>query len=146
MEIRKLQHQEIKKVLELIDQFDRQKSPWPSDNLIDEIFNQINVSGGCIVGAFIKDELVGTCTINMCANLSWSGRPYAIIENVIVSKNHRNKGIGKSILKFSRKYAEVFGCYKVALMTGSRKQSTLNFYEAAGLTGNKTGFQARFNA
>ncbi|WP_425348429.1 hypothetical protein [Vreelandella neptunia] len=43
--------------------------------------------------------MVGTCTVNMCANLNWSGRTYVIIENVIVSKAHRKQSIGKAILK-----------------------------------------------
>ena len=146
MEIRKVQRQEIDQVLNLFDQFDRPKSQWPSENEFNKIFNSLQDSGGCVVGAFKESELIGTCTINMCPNFSWSGRPYAIIENVIVSKQDRNRGIGKSILTFARKYAEDYGCYKVALMTGSKKESTLRFYESAGFVGNKTGFQARFNA
>ena len=34
-------------------------------------------------------------------------------------------------------------CYKVMLMTGSKKSSTLAFYEAAGFEQSKTGFQVR---
>ena len=35
-------------------------------------------------------------------------------------------------------------CYKVMLMTGSKQESTLRFYEGAGLVrGEKTGFVAR---
>src|SRR5262249_29314096 len=34
-------------------------------------------------------------------------------------------------------------CYKVMLMTGSKKPSTLAFYASAGFEQNKTGFQVR---
>jgi hypothetical protein len=35
------------------------------------------------------------------------------------------------------------GCYKVMLMTGSKKPETLAFYEAVGFQQTKTGFQIR---
>ena len=35
------------------------------------------------------------------------------------------------------------GCYKVMLMTGSQRDSTLGFYRAAGFEQSKTGFQIR---
>ncbi len=98
------------------------------------------------MGAFLDGKIIGTCTVNLCANLSWSGRPYAIIENVIVAPDHRGKGIGTAILHFAQNFAQESGCYKVALMTGSRKPETLKFYEGAGFSGNKTGFQKRFSA
>jgi GNAT superfamily N-acetyltransferase len=77
---------------------------------------------------------------------SWTGRPYAIIENVIVSRVQRNKGIGKALLNRAANLAESKNCYKVALMTGSKELSTLKFYESAGFKGDKQGFQRRFNA
>ncbi len=146
MNIRKVVLEEIEDVLTLIDEYDRAKSPWPDEHEIASIYSSLIESGGCVIGAFENNKLVGTCTVNICPNFSWSGRPYAIIENVIVSEKFRNKGIGKAILVYSKEMAEKIGCYKVALMTGSKHESTLRFYEAAGFTANKVGFQSRFNA
>lgn len=146
MEIRKVNFEEVEGVLELIDEYDRPKAEWPSNEQIASIYSSICENGGCIVGAYIDNCIVGTCTLNLCANLSWSGRPYAIIENVIVSKGYRNQGVGKALLCFAKNTAQELGCYKVALMTGSKQQSTLQFYESAGFVGNKIGYQTRFNA
>lgn len=146
MEIRKIALDEVKGVLALIDEYDRPRSPWPNDQEISLIYASLTDSGGCVVGAFVNGKLVGTSTLNICPNLSWSGRPYAIIENVIVSKQHRNCGIGKALLGYSKNLAEKAGCYKIALMTGSKKKATHKFYESAGFTGNKIGYQSRFNA
>ncbi len=146
MQIRKLTLGELDGVLDLIDQYDRPVSPRPSRLAVEEIFDKIQQAGGAVVGAFQDSKLVGTCTVNLCANLSWSGRPYAIIENVIVAPGQRGKGIGTAVLTFAQDYARDCGCYKVALMTGSKKPETLGFYERAGFTGNKTGFQKRFGA
>ena len=146
MQIRKVTLSEIDGVLALIDLFDRPVAPRPSSARLAEIFGEIERTGGAVVGAFVENKPIGTCTVNLCANLSWSGRPYAIIENVIVAPEHRGKGVGTAVLNFAQNFAQESGCYKVALMTGSKKPETLKFYEDAGFSGNKTGFQRRFNA
>jgi len=89
--------------------------------------------------AFDGERLVGTCTLNVCPNLSWSGRPYAIIENVIVTEKMRSKGIDKIFLKEAQNEAKKIDCYKVALMAGSKRVETHKFYESAGFVDNKTG-------
>lgn len=146
MEIREAQLSQLPSVLTLYDEYDRTKSDWPSVTQRENIFNALQQSGGCILIALERESIVGTCTLNICPNFSWSGRPYAIIENVIVTKSFRNKGIGKALLSHASKIAENKGCYKVALMTGSKDPGTLKFYEAAGFSGSKQGFQRRFNA
>jgi len=146
IEIRRVKPEEGAQVLRLIDQFNRPKAPHPSEEEQRRIFNEIESSGGCVLGAFEGNRLVGTCTINMCSNLSWSGRPYAIIENVIVDSSFRGQGIGKCLLKEAQEFASGSGCYKIALMTGSKRDETLKFYESAGFIGNKVGFQRRFDA
>ena len=146
MEIRQVAFSELVGVLQLIDQFDRPVSPRPSYAALEEIFRKIHEAGGAVVGAFVDGMIIGTCTINLCANLSWSGRPYAIIENVIVAADYRGRGVGTAVLHYAQNFAQASGCYKVALMTGSKKSETLKFYEAAGFTGNKVGFQKRFGS
>ncbi|MBT2773644.1 GNAT family N-acetyltransferase [Halomonas sp. ISL-60] len=146
MEIRQVEQKEIEGVLDLIDEYDRPRSPRPSDEEVRSIYNAILESGGCVFGAFSTGDMVGTCTVNVCANLSWSGRPYAIIENVIVSRSHRNQGIGKAILEYATDFAQQAGCYKAALMTGSKEPATHRLYESAGFSASKQGYQIRFNA
>ncbi|MBT2788248.1 GNAT family N-acetyltransferase [Halomonas sp. SpR1] len=146
MEIRQVEQKEIEGVLNLIDEYDRPRSPRPSYDDMRTIHKAILETGGCVVGAFSTGSMVGTCTINICANLSWSGRPYAIIENVIVSKSHRNQGIGKAILEYATDFAQQAGCYKAALMTGSKEPATHRLYESAGFSASKQGYQIRFNA
>lgn len=146
MQIREVTKGELNGVLDLIDQFNRPISPRPSSDLLQEILEGIQLTGGTVAGAFEQEEIVGTCTVNLCANLSWSGRPYAIIENVIVDSNYRRQGFGNALLTFARNFAENSGFYKIALMTGSKRPETMRFYENAGFVGNKTGFQARFSS
>ena len=142
--VRDVDASEVNQVLKLIDQYDRPKSPPPTPEQQRTIIQNIRNSGGRVIGAFIDNLLVGTCTLNICANLSWSGRPYGIIENVIIDYDFRGQGIGKQVLQFAVEKAEALNCYKVALMTGSNREEVLNFYASAGFSADKVGFQIRF--
>lgn len=99
--------------------------------------------GSAILIGLVGAEMVTSCTIVVIPNLTRGGTPYALIENVVTSANHRNRGWGKAILKAAVDHAWTEGCYKAMLMTGSKKPSTLVFYEAAGFEQTKTGFQVR---
>jgi GNAT superfamily N-acetyltransferase len=81
----------------------------------------------------------------VCPNFSRSGRPFALIENVVTDREYRKRGYGRQVVERAIEIARKAGCYRVTLMTGSRKEETLRFYEAAGLRPNtKTAFEMRF--
>jgi Acetyltransferase (GNAT) family. len=74
-------------------------------------------------------------------NLTHGQRPYALIENVITDEAHRNRGIATACLNAAREIALQHRCYKIMLMTGSKKDSTLRFYRKAGYNSeDKTAF------
>ena len=90
-----------------------------------------------------NDMLVTSCVLVIVPNLSRGGRPYGLIENVVTHKAFRNRGFGKHILDTACDHAWAHGCYKVMLMTGSQRPSTLRVYENAGFAQTKTGYQKR---
>ncbi len=99
------------------------------------------------LGAYWNGSLVATCTLVVVQNLTRGGRPYGLIENVVTHPDYRRRGLGTAVLKHALQTAWERGCYKVMLMTGSRNESTLQFYEKAGFErGVKTGFVARPDA
>ncbi|WP_443751304.1 GNAT family N-acetyltransferase [Asticcacaulis solisilvae] len=99
--------------------------------------------GSNIIVGHVDDAMVATCTLIVIPNLTRGGMPYALIENVVTDAGHRNKGHGKAVLKHAAEAAWAAGCYKVMLMTGSKRPETLNFYLGAGFEQSKTGFQMR---
>ena len=58
--------------------------------------------------------------------------PYALVENVVTRRDYRGQGCGSAVLEAAKNLAAECGCYKIMLMTGSKKESTLRFYERAG--------------
>lgn len=74
-------------------------------------------------------------------NLTRGLRPYGLIENVVTHKDYRKKGYGRRVLHRAIEIAKEKNCYKIMLMTSSKSEDILRFYEKADFTkGVKTGF------
>lgn len=85
--------------------------------------------------------MVSSCVCVIIPNLTRNIRPYAFIENVVTHGDYRGKGYATECLDFAKKIAEKENCYKMMLLTGSKKESTLNFYTNAGYnSSDKTAF------
>jgi GNAT superfamily N-acetyltransferase len=100
-------------------------------------------AGSGIFIGHVDGVLTSSCTLVVIPNLTRSGQPYGLIENVVTHSTYRGRGSGKQILQAAVEAAWKADCYKVMLMTGSKRPSTLAFYAAAGFEQNKTGFQVR---
>jgi len=94
-----------------------------------------------IVVGITDNRIISTCVLMIIPNLTHNQRPYALIENVITHPAYRNQGHATQILEYVKSLAVDNGCYKIMLMTGSKKDTTLNFYEHAGYNrSDKTAF------
>lgn len=94
-----------------------------------------------IVVAEEDGRIVSSCVCVIIPNLTHGQQPYAFIENVITDEEYRNRGLATACLDYARDIAVRENCYKMMLLTGSREESTLRFYERAGYDQNdKTAF------
>ncbi|MDF2472988.1 MAG: family acetyltransferase [Anaerocolumna sp.] len=86
-------------------------------------------------------KIVSSCVCVIIPNLTHNQQPYAFVENVITDAAYRNRGLATQCLNYAKELALNENCYKLMLLTGSKKESTLNFYEQAGYNRNdKTAF------
>ena len=89
----------------------------------------------------VDDKIVSSCVCVIIPNLTRNVRPYAFIENVVTHEDYRGKGYAGECLEYARQIAEKENCYKMMLLTGSKKQETLRFYEKNGYnSSDKTAF------
>lgn len=94
-----------------------------------------------IIVAEEEGRIVSSCVCVIIPNLTRSQRPYAFVENVITDEAYRRKGLARACLDYAKGLAEKENCYKMMLLTGSRGEGTLRFYERAGYNRNdKTAF------
>jgi|SRR5215217_6941893 len=97
-----------------------------------------------VIVAQAAELLVSSCTLAIVPNLSRGGRSYGVIENVVTHADHRRLGFGRQVLAHALDVAWQADCYKVLLATGSKRETTLRFYEGAGFhRGGKTYFEVR---
>ncbi|MDY0093555.1 MAG: GNAT family N-acetyltransferase [Candidatus Vecturithrix sp.] len=96
--------------------------------------------------ALDNNRIVSTCNIAIILNLTRNGRPYGIIENVITDRTYQRKGIGKQVIQNAIDYAKKQNCYKILLLSSTKRIDAHNFYESIGFNGDsKRGFEIRFS-
>lgn len=139
--IREITQQDLNGLLTLYMQL--HDNPMPENtpelqNLWQQILNDKNHH---IIIAEEDDKIVSSCVCVIIPNLTHNQQPYAFVENVITDEHYRKKGLATACLNYAKEIAKRENCYKLMLLTGSKKESTLNFYEQAGYNRNdKTAF------
>ncbi|MDV4153651.1 N-acetyltransferase family protein [Rhizobium brockwellii] len=121
----------------------------PTDPVLDEAlaeerFSDILAQPGMTVFiGYAGDVAAATVTSVVVPNLTRSGAPYGLIENVVTHADHRKRGYAGAVIRHAIADAWNAGCYKVMLLTGSKNPATLRFYENCGFVQDKTGYQIR---
>ncbi len=141
LNIREANISDLNNLLLLYTQLHDNPVPQKSEKLNDLWQSILQDNNHHIIVGCIDDRIISSCVIIIVPNLTHSQRPYALIENVITDNYFRNKGYATSVLNFARDIAIKENCYKIMLLTGSKNESTLNFYKKAGYNLNdKTAF------
>ncbi len=139
--IREITEQDLNGLLTLYMQL--HDNPLPENTpelqiLWKQILNDANHH---IIIAEEDGKIVSSCVCVIIPNLTHNQRPYAFVENVITDEAYRKRGLATACLNYAKAIAQKENCYKLMLLTGSKKESTLNFYEQAGYNKNdKTAF------
>ena len=141
--VRPAKHADLPRLLDLYVHLNPDDERCAPEDAVAALDHLLVYKGTVVLVGVIGDALVTTCTLVVIPNLTHGGKPYALIKNVVTQANHRGMGFGRTVLGAAVERAWEAGCYKVMLMTGSKKPSTLAFYEAAGFEQSKTGFQVR---
>ena len=112
---------------------DSQKSKNTGNNIMNDANHHLIVCE-------VDGKIVASCVCVIIPNLTRNVRSYAFVENVVAHGEYRKK-YATACLNFAKKIAEENHCYKIMLLTGSKEESTLNFYRNAGYSSSdKTAF------
>lgn len=145
MEIRFAENNDLDKLLDLYKELNPDDQPLNS-KIAKDIWDKSLTSDYIKYIVGIDDNsIVASCNIVIILNLTRSGRPYGVIENVITNSKYRRKGIGREVIDYAIQYAQRNNCYKVVLLSSSKRVEAHRFYESIGFDGNsKKGFEIRF--
>lgn len=139
--VREIRESELNDLLELYLNLHEDSVPQMSENLQntwDSIVSDINHH---IIVNEVDGKIVSSCVCVIIPNLTRGVRPYAFVENVVTHADYRGHGYASQCLNYAKNIAQANNCYKMMLLTGSKQESTLKFYEAAGYnSSDKTAF------
>ena len=125
MKIRQLQHSDIKQVINIwTSSFSRNfNNTLNPDYLNDPSSTTMVVCEG--------NTIIGVASIHVIYKLS---RTLGLIEDVAVNKDHRGKGIGKSLVEKLIEIGKQKNCDKIVLNTSEKNSK---FYEKIGFEKNE---------
>ena len=86
----------------------------------------------------------GSAALIIVPNLSHQGRPYAIVENVVIDASQRGAGYGELLMRYVVGEAREAGCYKLSLTSHKQRRDAHRFYERLGFRATHEGFRVEF--
>lgn len=139
--IREVTSEDLNELLELYLFLHEEGLPEDNEHLRNTWSQIINDPNHHIIVNVIDGKIVSSCVCVIIPNLTRGIRPYAFVENVVTHADCRGKGYATECLNYAKQIAIDNNCYKMMLLTGSKRESTLKFYENAGYNKNdKTAF------
>lgn len=139
--IREITPSDLDGLLKLYTQLHENEIPDKTDDVLMLWNRIISDKDHHIIVAEEDGKIVSSCVCVIVPNLTHNQRPYALVENVVTDENYRSRGLATACLDYAKSIAQKENCYKIMLMTGSKKESTLNFYRHAGYnSSDKTAF------
>lgn len=139
--IREVREDDYRQLMELYCQLHEKSVPEYKDDTEALWSRLVNDPDYHLIVAEEDGKIVSTCTCIVVPNMTHGPRPYAFVENVVTDSKYRGRGLATACLDKARGIAVANNCYRLILMTGSKLDSTLDFYRRAGYNDNdKTAF------
>lgn len=139
--VREIKENELFDLLELYLNLHESSVPKMTEHLKSVWDTIINDNNHHIIVNEQDGKIVSSCVCVIIPNLTRNVRPYAFVENVVTHSDYRGKGYATDCLNYAKEIAKKSECYKMMLLTGSKENSTLNFYTKAGYNStDKTAF------
>lgn len=94
-----------------------------------EILNNNNV--GEILVLSIDDRVIGMVSLLYSISTALGGK-VAILEDLIIKKEYRNKGFGKQLLNEAIKFSKLKNLLRITLLTDFDNEIAIKFYNSFG--------------
>ena len=141
MKIRTLLRSDMKRLSDLYRQF------WDEQSDVQKMEKQFDIiqreNSHLLLGAEEEGILIGSVMGVICKELYGECRPFLVIENMIVEKGGRRKGIGRALLSELEKMARDRGCTQMILVTEIERRDACQFYESFGFQKNNKGYKKK---
>ena len=139
MIIREAKKQDVNKIADLLAELFAIESDFCIDrskqvagiNMILE-----NADRGVVLVAEEDGEVAGMCTLQYLISTAEGGM-VGLLEDMIVSKTYRKKGIGRKLVRRIISHARSKGIRRIQLLADVNNQAALNFYDRVCFSGTR---------
>lgn len=140
--LRRASPPDLAQILSLLAQMhDQDSTDQPTPELQETFAEILATKSRALLVVVDGERLLGTLDLVVVPNLTRGGRPWAMIENIVVDSANRRRGIGGALLDEAVKIARSAGCYKVQLVSHSRRDAAHALYRHAGLDAPVLGYR-----
>ena len=102
------------------------------DTTLDELETSLRENNQeIVVCAEIESMIIGVCCIQIMKTMCFNWQ-YAYITEIFIRKEHRNRGIGTLLIKFSEQILLKKGIKKIFLLVGEPNLKAQRLYESLG--------------
>ena len=139
--VREARKEDLPEILKLYLYLHEESIPEQSDSLSNTWKQILEDANHHLIVNEVAGKIVSSCVCVIIPNLTRNVRPYAFVENVVTHIDFRGRGLASECLEYAKQIAKQLNCYKMMLLTGSRKKEILDFYKNAGYNStDKTAF------
>jgi GNAT superfamily N-acetyltransferase len=110
---------------------EREFTPDPSKQALGLLQILAHPHRGRIFVARRADELIAMAVLLFTISTA-EGGPVALLEDVIVARPHRRRGVGKALLGHALCWAEDKGLLRLSLLTDPENAAAMQFYAGLG--------------
>jgi len=115
------------------------------DDYHRQVFAEIRAMPGYeLLVAEDEGAVVGTMVLLIVPNLSHGALPWALVENMVVDRRYRRRGLGRLLMDYAIARAKEAGCYKLTLSSNKKRQEAHQFYRSSGFEDSAHGFRMYF--
>jgi len=83
----------------------------------------------------------GTALLTICPDVMYRQQPFGVIENMVVGKEMRGRGLGLLLMNHLERFAASRDCSKLMLLSSGHRQQAHAFFQRSGFSGDsKRGF------
>jgi len=126
MEIRRITLDDLDRVFELLNVLYENKLKYEKFKEIYKL--KLNDENSYYIVAIEENKIIGILTSELQVKLH-RAKKQSFIEDLIVDKDYRNKGIGKALLQNAVEYAKNNDCEVVELTSYIKNENAHRFYE-----------------
>ncbi|OHX11498.1 hypothetical protein BI347_17685 [Chromobacterium sphagni] len=86
-------------------------------------------------------QLAASAWLGFCEGVMYGGQPFAVLENIVVDRGWRGRGLGQALLDEAQRRCLARQCFKIMLRSSAQRLEAHRFFLRAGFRGDaKRGF------